>query len=84
MARRSRKPKSLIVTVADDALEHIDQLADRLRGEGMKVDRVMPITGVILGSVTGSKVASLKKVRGVTNVEEEAVAELPPPDSALQ
>jgi len=50
----------------------------------MKVDRVMPVTGVIAGSCAASKVADLKKVDGVMSVEEEVVAQLPPQDSSVQ
>lgn len=79
-----KKSKSVIVTVADDALNNINQLANRLGDEGMKVDRVMPVTGVIAGSCDASKVADLKKVDGVMSVEEEVVAQLPPQDSSVQ
>ena len=85
MPRKSSKPKSLIVTVADEALGSIESLADRLRNQGMKVNRVMPVTGTITGSAEASKVARLKKLEGVTRVDEEEIAaELPPPESHLQ
>jgi homoaconitase/3-isopropylmalate dehydratase large subunit len=79
-----KKSKSVIVTVADDELNKINQLANRLGDEGMKVDRVMPVTGVIAGSCAASRVADLKKVDGVMSVEEEVVAQLPPQDSSVQ
>ena len=85
MARKPTKPKSLIVTVADEALSSIDRLADQLRDQGMKVNRVMPVTGTIMGSADASRVARLKKLQGVTRVDEEEIAaELPPPESKLQ
>ena len=79
-----KKLQSIIVTVADEALDKIDELADKLTAKGMKVDRVMPITGVISGSASPDKLSSLKKVAGVSSVEEEVSAELPPPDSPVQ
>ena len=79
-----KKSQSIIVTVADEAIDKIDELAEKLTAKGMTVDRVMPITGVISGSAPSSKLASLKKVAGVLSVEEEVSAELPPPDSPVQ
>ena len=79
-----KKLQSIIVTVADEALKNINELADELAAKGMKVDRVMPITGVISGSVPSQKLSSLKKVAGVSSVEKELSAELPPPDSPVQ
>lgn len=79
-----KKLKPIIVTVADDALKDIAQLANKLKAKGMKVDRVLPITGVISGSLEVSKMAGLQDVEGVMSVEEEVSAELPPPDSPLQ
>ena len=66
--------KSVIVTVADDALDEIQGLADRLKGHGMTVKRVMPVTGVISGSVAASKMGALRRVSGVSSVEEELSA----------
>jgi hypothetical protein len=80
----AQKFKPIIVTVADDMLANIHQVANSLAAEGMKVERVMPITGVIAGSCSSGKVSALEKVEGVMSVEEEAVAELPPPDSPTQ
>jgi hypothetical protein len=85
MAGKPSKAKALIVTVADEALGNIDRIADQLRDQGMKVHRVMPMTGTIAGSVDASKVAGLKNLKGVSRVDEEEVAaELPPPDSRVQ
>ena len=79
-----KKLQSIIVTVADEALNNINELADELAAKGMKVDRVMPLTGVISGSAPSQKLSSLKKVAGVSSVEKELSAELPPPDSSVQ
>ena len=77
--------KSVTVVVADEALKQIEQLAGRLGEEGMKVERVRPITGVISGSCADCDVEALRKVAGVVSVrEEDFVTELPPSDSTLQ
>jgi predicted CoA-binding protein len=89
----SKKPKRqkptknvapVVVTVSDEMLKNIHRVAERLTAKGMKVERVMPVLGVISGSSALSKMSSLKAVDGVTSVEEEVTAVLPPPDSPVQ
>lgn len=80
----SKKTKSIIVTVTDDALNKIDELAERLKAKGMKVDQVLPATGVITGSAASTKMPTLEKVDGVMSVEEELTIQLPSPDSPVQ
>jgi hypothetical protein len=79
-----KKSKSIIVTVADDAVKDMDAVVDRLAEKGMKVDRVLRAAGVITGSSIAAKVHGLSKVSGVKSVEEEAIAELPPPRESPQ
>jgi hypothetical protein len=79
-----KKYKPIIVTVSDEKLKNIYEVADELAAKGMKVDQVMPVTGVITGSSSSAKMSALKKVDGILSVEEEAVAYLPPPDSPVQ
>jgi hypothetical protein len=74
----------IIVTVSDDMLGKINQVANQLAAKGVTVNRVMPVTGVITGSCDSSKIPVIKNVNGVISVEEEAVALLPPADSRLQ
>jgi hypothetical protein len=66
-----KESKSVIVTVADAALGEIQSLANLLKEHGMRVSRVMPVTGVISGSVAASKLGKLRGVPGVSSVEEE-------------
>jgi hypothetical protein len=86
-AKKSRAPskgKSVIITVADQAMDKIHQLADELASKGMKVNRVMPLTGVIAGLAPEAKMPHLRGVRGVQSVEEEVGIQLPPPSSPVQ
>jgi hypothetical protein len=70
----SKKLKQIIVIITDNMLKDIHQVADQLASKGMKVDRVMPVTGVIAGSAPSTKIPALEKVEGVMSVEEEATA----------
>jgi hypothetical protein len=76
--------KPIIVTVSDEMLGNIQQVAKQLAAEGVKVDRVMPATGVITGSCDSSKMNVIKNLSGVMSVEEEGVAYLPPSNSRVQ
>lgn len=76
--------KSVIITVADGALPDINGLAHRLEQSGLRVGRVLPVTGVIAGSCKDADISELRKTEGVLSVEEELVARLPPADSKLQ
>lgn len=78
------KAKRVVVTVDDAALSDISKVKRSLTAKGMKVQQVMPITGVIAGSCLPAKVASLRTVKGVSSVEAELSVQLPPNDSEVQ
>jgi gentisate 1,2-dioxygenase len=72
----SEELKPVIVTVSDEQLENIYQVANHLAAEGLNVDQVFPVTGVIAGTSVPAQMSVLEKVDGVMSVEEEAVAYL--------
>jgi enamine deaminase RidA (YjgF/YER057c/UK114 family) len=59
----------IIVTVDDQNLSVIESVVTALESAGMKVDRVLPVTGIITGEVAQSKLEGLRSVPGVANVE---------------
>jgi hypothetical protein len=75
------KSDPVIVTVTDAALGSIHALARKLTAKGMKVDRVLPVTGVITGSCPVATKAALRAIDGVDSVEDEVQVQLPPPDA---
>lgn len=75
---------SVIVTVTDDALKDIQSVAKKLSAKGMKVDQVLPVTGVISGSCPLGKQDALRGVDGVHSIEEDMSVQLAPPDSDVQ
>jgi hypothetical protein len=77
-------PDRVTVTVHDDQLTHIDELADRLRDAGMRVDQVLHPVGVIIGSVPSAQRAMIETMPGVVAVEGETTFQLPPPDADIQ
>ncbi|MBW4619202.1 MAG: hypothetical protein KME17_07560 [Cyanosarcina radialis HA8281-LM2] len=70
--------------MTDDQLENIDRVADRLAAKGLKVERVLPMTGVIVGTSTPKQISALEQIDGVMSVEEEGVAYLPHPTAPVQ
>ncbi len=74
----------ITVTVSDDHLASIDEVAEVLRDNGMHVGQVLAALGVISGSVPDDRRQSLEAVDGVEAVEEENTFQLPPPSSPIQ
>jgi len=61
--------EAIVVTVDDENLPIIQSVVTGLESAGMKVDRVLPVTGIITGAVSQSKLEGLRKVSGVAHVE---------------
>jgi len=78
------KSKTVIVTVTDAALKDIQSVAKKLAAKGLKVEQVLPVTGVITGSCPEGKKSALNSVEGVDSVEDEVQVQLPPKDSEIQ
>lgn len=77
-------PDRVTVTVRDDRLADIEELADRLRASGMQVDQVLGNIGVITGSLPQEKRAAVQHMPGIAAVEAETSFQVPPPDADIQ
>ena len=77
-------PGRITVTVQDSHLDHIDDVAERLRFAGMQVEEVLAPIGVILGTAPAAKRASIAGVPGVADVAEETSFQLPGPGEEIQ
>ena len=75
---------SISVTVDDEHLARIGDVAADLRANGMQVDQVLGGLGVISGSVPEDRQQSLQNVAGVTSVEASNHFQIPPPDAPVQ
>jgi methylmalonyl-CoA mutase cobalamin-binding subunit len=66
--------KTIIVTVADEHVKRIDEVAEQLREAGMEipVGGVLKTTGLITGQIKKS-MEKLRAVPGVLAVEEEPI-----------
>lgn len=70
------------VSVDDEHVDAIDEVAERLREQGMRVDRVLASVGIVTGSV--QDVAALSAVPGVMSVDLEEGFDIGPPDQEIQ
>ena len=72
------------VSVDNDHLDKIGEVAAELRSKGMQVDQVLSEVGVISGSVPDDRRQALETVSGVEAVEEASKFQIPPPESDIQ
>jgi hypothetical protein len=76
--------EKITISVADDAIDRIDEVVTALESGGMHVEQVLRPIGVITGSVDTQRVHALGNVAGVAAVEPQRTVQLPPPDSDVQ
>lgn len=77
-------PEKVTISVADDAIDRIDEVVAALESGGLHVEQVLRPIGVITGSVDGGQLHALGGVAGVAAVEPQRTVRLPPPDSDVQ
>jgi hypothetical protein len=75
--------EKITVSVGDEHVGRLEELAEELKAAGMSVDQVLKV-GVITGSVPPERRSALEQLPGVTAVEGEQTYQLPPPDSEIQ
>ena len=74
----------LTVTVDDEHMDRVAEVADALRARGLTITAVHAEVGIISGSVDAGKQSAVAEVPGVSSVEEGQSLRLPPPGSAIQ
>ncbi len=75
---------SLLVSVDDDHLDRFSEVVKGVEDVGMEVEQKMEDLGVLAGSIDPEKVEPLRRVEGVSHVEESRSFRIPPPDSDVQ
>jgi MoaA/NifB/PqqE/SkfB family radical SAM enzyme len=60
---------NIVISVDDEHLEKILEVAASLRAAGMTVENIMPEVGVISGSIDYEKSEALSDIEGVEYVE---------------
>lgn len=72
------------VTVADAALDSLEDVVNGLSSAGMQVDRVLGGLGVVTGTVATGALPALEAVSGVAGVARAQAFRLAPPDAEVQ
>ena len=76
--------EKVTVTVGDDHVGDIARVVSQLKAEGMTVDQVLEVVGMITGSVPSERRAAIEGLPGVVSVENEHTFQIPPPDAEVQ
>lgn len=65
-------PIKFIASIEDSEIKNIQEIAEKLRDKGCKINHVLSFTGVITGQTSG-KEGSLDeiKVKGIKHIEED-------------
>jgi hypothetical protein len=79
--KRKADLKEWVVTLAPDTAAATASAA--LARAGLHVDQVLAEIGVITGRGAASAGAALRRVPGVTDVAEQAVIDIGPPDASV-
>ncbi|GAB4158913.1 MAG: hypothetical protein Fur0046_38420 [Cyanobacteria bacterium J069] len=72
------------VSVADDHLDRLLEVADDLQKHGMTVEQIMDQVGIVTGSCAPAHLSALRQVSGVEHVESAHTFHLSPPNSKIQ
>ena len=76
--------KSVVVTLDNEHMSQIEQVADECRAAGLVVHEFLEMLGQVTGEIDPDKENELRKVSGVLSVEESQEYQLPPPNSEIQ
>ena len=64
----------IIITVDDQHLSEIQTVASACKAEGMRVDNVLSVTGIITGEISKVSLSKIESITGVANVEPDGEA----------
>ncbi len=75
---------NVLVSINDDHLDRFSEVVKEAENAGMQVEQKMEELGVLTGSIDSQKVEPLRRLEGVSHVEESRRVGIPPPDSDIQ
>ncbi len=75
---------NVTVTVDDQHVGAIADVAEALRATGMQVEQVLGDVGMVLGTIDDGSEQSVRAVDGVQSVDPSLHFQVPPPDSPIQ
>ncbi len=78
------EPVKVQLSVADDYLTRFSEVVERAEKAGLKVDRELKETGLVLGSIDPDRLPELERLEGVAAAERSREIRIAPPDSKTQ
>lgn len=76
-------PNRVIVSIDDQHLPQIHEIAEQLKSSGFVVDQVMDVAGIITGEVDDHGRHQATRIPGVLSVENEGQIDIGPPGSPV-
>lgn len=76
--------KHISVTVDEEHLSKVANVAETLKQSGMQVEQVLRGVGIITGTAPEGQKTALESVEGVVSVDEELQVRIPAPDQDVQ
>jgi len=71
---------AVTLAVSDSHMDRLEEMAEAGRDAGLEIDRKLPLTRVITGTIEDSQVEALRRIPGV-EVEIARSIRLPDPES---
>lgn len=73
---------SVVITITDEALDSIQELAIQLQNRGLQISRILPGLGIISGVIADE--SALDGMDGIKSIGKEMISRLPDKDSPIQ
>jgi hypothetical protein len=71
------------VVIDDSYRERFDEVVDRARAVGLRIDQLLRESGVVTGSISPGQRRDLEQIQGVAAVETQQHFQIPPPNSDI-
>jgi|GEM_PF-695464 len=69
--RTDKRRLRFVLSVEKNHRAEIEELVERLKGLGVRVEQIMPSIGIITGATASGQALSALKIKGVKNVEPD-------------
>jgi len=76
--------QQVVITIDDQHLAMIEDVAVELQAAGLSVDQVNPRSGTIIGAVSADRRSDLDRVRGVALIRPARGFRIAPPEAGTQ
>jgi hypothetical protein len=72
------------IAVADDYLDHFNEVVSEAERAGLKVEQELEDLGIVSGVIEYARLSGLYRVKGIATVDPQRRFQLPPPESVVQ